>query len=180
MLRTVEQLRPATSPVIQRCERCIFLKECGGIPAFQQLWNCFDENPFREGSEDICPDNPQFTERIAEVRGLRFDNLDPITQEAIDLPLYVPHLNHRYCRTFPLNWPVVAITTYELFRLVKGNYRAIVQDAPSLRTYFHLAPHTRIVLRGTEVDPPLERFWTYRRRDKAAEQLVQLGIDIVI
>lgn len=174
------QLRPATPPVIERCERCVFRDECGGIPAFTQFWNCFDQYPYKAGSDDVCPGNPEFANRLAEVRGLRFDNLGTIVQRPVDLPLYVPHLNHRYSRVFPLSWPVVSISPYELFRVVKGKYQPVVNDALELRTYFHLAPQTRIVLRGTTVDPPLERFWSYRKRDRAAEHLARLAIELMI
>jgi hypothetical protein len=180
MHTTTLNIREATPSVIGRCERCIFLKECDGIPAFSQLWNCFDQYPYQQFSDDVCPDNPQFAERIAEIRGLRFDNIDPIIQSPTPLPLYIPHLNHRYSRAFPLDWPIVAITTYELFRIVQFEYKPVVSDASSLRNYFHLSPQTRIILRGTDNDPPLEKFWTHRRRDRAAERLSQLGIDLII
>jgi hypothetical protein len=117
---------------------------------------------------------------VGDVSGLRFNNLPKIRQKYVDLPLYVPHLNHQYSRDFSLEWPIVSITPYSLLRSKKGVYTAVAATPDELRGYFHLAPTARIVLRGTEKDKPLERYWIHRRFDKAPEQLAKLGIDLVI
>ena len=89
-------------------------------------------------------------------------------------------IHHRYSRSVPLRVPVVALETYELFRFRNGEYRLIASSAEELRKYFGLDQSTRIILRGTARDKPLENYWAYRRRDNAAGQLSQLGIDLVI
>jgi hypothetical protein len=67
-----------------------------------------------------------------------------------------------------------------VFGFRKGKYTAIADTAESLRRAFGLSPTTRIVLRGTAKDRRLEQYWTYRKRDGAAEQLSQLGIDLFV
>ena len=111
---------------------------------------------------------------------MRFGNLPTITQPPIQLPLYVPMIHHKYKRSTRLQWPIVAIETYQVFRLVKGEYRAIAESPEELRKVFALHPKTQIVLRGTAEDSALERYWSYRRRDKAPAQLARLGILLAI
>lgn len=148
----------AQAAVNSCCESCVFLGACGGIRDLTQLFNCFQLNCCggKDTCDDVCPKNLNFMSRVHEVRGLRFDNLVKINQRPMDVPLYVPHLDHRYARQFPLVWPVVAITTYELFRIVSGVYTCQVENPARLSNYFRLAPGTRVILRGTDRDKPLE------------------------
>jgi hypothetical protein len=159
----------------------MFLKVCGGKSAFcNELWNCFDLHPYRPGDDDVCPSNPDFASRWAEVHGLVFDDLPIIRQRPVDLPIYVPHLDHQYSRLQPLEWPIIAVTPYEIFRRTNARYHTVVSDAASLRQFFHLAPRTQIILRGTDVDRSLETYWSHRRIDQAAEQLAALDIALMI
>ena len=174
--------QPHPPPVVNgSCEPCVFLKPCGGYRDLN-LFNCFQRYCCggKDGCDEVCPRNRHFVERVGGVNGLRFDNLAKIVQRPVDLPVYVPHLNHRYGRDYPLDWPVVAVTPYELFRMRDKVYTAVASSADDLRSYFQLAPKTRVILRGTERDKPLERYWTHRQRDRAPEQLAMLGIDLVI
>jgi hypothetical protein len=157
------------------------LKACGGYRDFG-LFNCFQQFCCggKAGCDEVCPNNEDFIERVSGINGLRFDDVGQINQRPVDLPVYVPHLNHRYGRKCPLDWPLVAITPYELFRLRKGVYKAEANSPADLRTHFNLSPDTRIVLRGTDKDKPLEKYWERRVEDLAPEQLARLGIDLVI
>jgi hypothetical protein len=94
----------------------------------------------------------------------------------LTLPQYIPLIHHGYCRHRPLDWPVVAIETYEVFRLQKGQYRALTQTPDELRRAFCLAPGVKVLLLGTADDPSLERYWEYRKKDDAAGQLAPLGV----
>jgi hypothetical protein len=96
------------------------------------------------------------------------------------LPPYIPVIDHRYGRQGLLDWPFVAIDTYEIFRLRKGRYRAIAESPEALRAAFRLGPATKIILRGVADDPPLEEYWAYRKSDDAAGQLAGLGISMAI
>jgi len=175
------QLRTGYTQVIGRCEHCVFRKSCGGKWAFGgEMWNCFDLHPYRAGDDDVCPANPEFAAMLAEVNGLMFEWLDVIHQRRTGLPLYVPHLSHQYGRLYPLPWPVVALTPYQLFRRPNGRYQMVVEGAAELREFFRLAPETRIVLRGTDLDRPLETYWAHRRIDEAAEQIALIGVDLMV
>ncbi|MFZ1934472.1 MAG: DUF4417 domain-containing protein [Thermoguttaceae bacterium] len=105
-----------------------------------------------------------------------FDNLAEIGQDALSLPEYIPLIHHGYRRSKPLEWPVVAIETYEVFRLRRGQYRAIAEIPEELRKAFCLAPNVKILLLGTADDPALERYWENRRSDHAPRQLARLGV----
>lgn len=170
----------ARSSVIRRCEHCVFLKSCGGKSPFGDMWNCFDKHPYDAGDDDVCPSNPDFVRWLTEVHGLTFDEMGMIRQRGLDLPSYVPHLNHQYCRLLPPLSTVVSISPYQLFRCVKRRYATVATNARELREFFGLAPGGRVILLGTNCDRPLERYWSNRRIDHAAEQLARLGVDLMI
>jgi hypothetical protein len=173
------QLRPAVSNC---CHRCVHLGPCDGIRVFDQLFNCVQERCCggKPTCQFVCPRQPDFARDVGEVKGLRFLNLPKIGQKHVEIPLYVPHLNHRYSRDFPFDWPIVSVTPYSLLRSKSGVYTALASNPAELRSHFQILPKTRVILRGTEKDKPLERYWTHRRYDKAPEQLARLGIDLVI
>jgi hypothetical protein len=56
----------------------------------------------------------------------------------------------------------------------------VADDAEGLRKAFGLAPTAAVVLRGVGSDRCLERYWEYRRRDAAAEQMAGLGLSLVV
>ena len=173
-----QQLRPH-GRVSFNCERCGFLRQCGGVEPATPLLDCFalcQIDHDCEPCQEVCPYNKSFAGRLKEVGGLRFDNLAPITQRRAELPTYVPVIQHWYKRSEPLRWPVVAIETYHILRIVGRDYRAVVDSAEALRRLFMLAPDTQVILLGTAKDSLLERYWSYRRRDQAATQLARLGI----
>jgi len=173
------QVRPAVNGC---CGQCVFRPPCDGIRDFSELFNCV--YTFCCGGKAdcdvVCPKNRTFTEDVGGVFGLRFDNLPKISQRDIDLPLYVPHLNHQYSRSFPLNWPVVSVAPYKLFHMQNKAYTALAKSPDDVRSFLRLSPNTRIILRGTDKDNRLERYWTYRRRDEVPQQLAKLGVDLVI
>lgn len=169
------------SPLNGPCEPCVFLKVCSGLRDFN-LFGCFhaDCRGSEGGCDEVCPKNTNFANRVAGVRGLRFDNLAKIAQRDTELPVYIPHLNHPYSRNYSLEWPIVAVTLYDIFRMQKHIYTARAGDPGDFRSYLHLAPSTRVVVLGVDKDRPLEKYWSYRARDRAPEQLARLGIDLVI
>lgn len=171
-----QQLRPH-GRVSFNCERCGFLMPCGGIEPATPLLDCFALCQIDHDCgtcQEVCPYNKSFASRLKEIGGLRFDNLARITQRQAKLPTYVPVIHHGCKRLEPLRWPVVAIETYHILRTVDGKYRSVVGSAEALRRLFMLASDTRVILLGTAQDSPLERYWSYRRRDHAAGQLAGL------
>ena len=179
------QLRKTLRPhgiVAAPCRNCCLFSMCGGIQPESGLFQCFDLCHCRKGKCDtntcdpVCLLKPDFSERVWEIRGLCFDNLAPIAQQPLELPQYVPVIQHGYRRSQPLNWPVVAIETYELFRLRDGRYRAVAEDPEQIRKAFCLAPNVSILLLGTADDPALEEYWAYRQIDHAPRQIAKLGV----
>lgn len=172
------QSRPPTNPYCDGC--ALHNRICDGTSE-PSLFGCFHNCcGGRKDCDDICPHNPRFAERLANVYGLRFDAVQKIVQREVDLPIYVPHLNHQYSRYGLLQWPVVAVTTYDLFRQKDKTYTAYADSPQALRTHLKLGQDTRIILRGTDKDPALEEYWEFRLRDSAPEQLSKLGVDLVI
>ncbi len=174
------ELRPQ-GMIAPGCYDCPFFTDCGGAESARSLFTCFDNTCCGDGKcDNVCPGKADFPQRLKEVGGLRFDNLPLISQRRLHVPLYVPVIHHRYNRTRPLDWPMVALETYQVLRLVGGTYRAIANSPAELRAAFALDPATRIILRGTAKDAPLEQYWSYRRRDHAAAQLAKLDIAFAI
>jgi hypothetical protein len=128
----------------------------------------------------VCPRNSYWERDLRDHGNLRFDNLPLLHQHAVDVPAYVPLIDHQIAALGILALPVAALKTSEVFKLRNGKYAPVAKNAIDLRAFFHLAPGTRIVLRGTDKDPALERYWQHRLRDRVPEQMAQLGIDLVI
>jgi hypothetical protein len=128
----------------------------------------------------VCPNNRHWRRDMRDLAGLRFDNLPPLTQQAVELPLYVPLIDHRNAHREVLDVLVVALKTSEVFRLKGRRYEAVAPDAAGLRAYFRLAPNTRIILRGTGKPDALELYWQHRQRDRVPDQMARLGVDLVI
>jgi hypothetical protein len=125
----------------------------------------------------VCPYRDDFEAWLEDTRGLRFDDLPSFSQPDIDLPLYIPVIDHRSGRVKQLDWPVVSLNTYHVLRIRRGfhqAYQAISNNPCGLRDAFLLSSNTRIVLRGIAEDAPLERYWENRLDADAPQQLAQL------
>ncbi len=144
--------------------------------------NCFDLNCCGRGADckRICPYNPDFMRRLEEVGGLKFDDLKPLPQRSAELPLYVPVIDHKQGRYGTLDYPTVALSTYRVIRRKGKRYRTLAEGPKDLRAAFGVAKDARIILRGTDKDPPLERYWQYGDRDDAAGQLAALGVSLIV
>jgi hypothetical protein len=149
------------------------------------LYDCFVANCCEYRGKDksecnaVCPRKPDFHEWIAQLRGRRFDYIAQVAQRKVELPTYVPLIDHGYDRRRPLRCPVVALDTYKVIRKRVGNgrvYSAVAETPEELRASFGLNPSTSIILRGVAKDPPLERWWEHRLADQAPEQLARLNI----
>ena len=155
------------------CKSCEYFRVCGGVQTSRPLLDCFHETCcHKPDCDNVCPNNVNFLPLLREVGGtLDGGDRQPLHQASIALPRYLPVIDHKYSRQEPLDWPFVAIDTYEIFRLRKGRYRAIADSPDGLREAFRLSPATRIVLRGVADDPPLEEYWAFHKTDRPAEQL---------
>ncbi|MGL4423844.1 MAG: hypothetical protein ACRCZF_24530 [Gemmataceae bacterium] len=146
-----------------------------------QELSCFDrfccEKP---ECEMVCPKNTFWRDDMRELGGLRFEGLHRLDQADVTLPTYVPVIDHHYRLREVIEWPVVALKLSSIFRLKGTRYEPVAEDAASLRTYFKLSPSTRIVIRGIDDDPPLERYWQNRVSAHACEWMSRMSVDLVI
>jgi hypothetical protein len=175
------QLRPH-GMIGAGCSNCAFLDVCGGIEPEMSLLDCFSLTCCKKDDcDNVCPNNTEFTSRMSEIGGLRFDDVPLLRQRPVELPKYVPMIHHGYSRTVPLDWPIVALETYGLFHHTNGgHYSAKPQTWEDLRRMFCLHPNTQIILRGTAKDQPLERYWAHHTVDRPAEQLAALRVACAI
>lgn len=163
--------------VAASCPHCAYFGICGGIDTGFPLLNCFDMFCPGDGRcHHVCPCQPDFIESMRDIRGLRFDDLNEIDQVPLDLPIYIPVVHHGYRRVVPLNWPVVALDTYECFRLRSGVYTPIARSPEELRAAFRIGNKTQVVMRGTAKDKPLEKYWENRRPSRVPEQIFALVV----
>lgn len=180
-----KELRPH-GIVSLSCPGCVLYERCGGIEPERALLNCFDLHCHNNATcvsgncDNVCPYKPDYLDRLMEVGGLEFDNLPPLVQAEADVPRFVPTIHHHYRRNLALACPVVALDTYHVLRLKNNRLEAVASDPAGLRRSFGLHPATQVILRGTAKDPPLERYWAYRRCDQAPEQLARLGVMLAI
>jgi hypothetical protein len=128
----------------------------------------------------VCPNNPNYLELLREVGGLTFHDLPAVLQVPVEMPRYVPLIYRRYVQQIKVNWPTVALDTYEVVKLERERLEAVAQCPDSLRRTFGLAPDACVILRGVAGDRPLERYWSYRRRDGVPHRLARLGVTLVV
>ena len=186
-----DSLRPH-GRVASDCNGCLHFADCGGIEPELNLFNtdCVQANccrPWADGSEDVlpdcdnvCPNNPKYLELLREVGGLSFHDLPAIPQSAVDLPRYIPLIYRRYVRKFTVNWPMVALDTYQVMKLEKNRMETVAECPDSLRRTFGLSSDATVMLRGVDDDRPLERYWSHRRRDCIPQRLGRLGVSLAV
>lgn len=159
-----------------QCAKCAFVTSCGNVDHDPYLFDCSVEKCCGKGDcDEICPNKPDFHDRLLEVRGLNFDALKPVKQRFISLPQVIPHLPHRYCRRQLFGNPWVSLSPYEFLRYPNDECKAQVCSPAELRSAYSLRPDINIVFRGADKDKHLEKFWAYRRRDGVAEQFRNFG-----
>ena len=186
-----EELRPHGS-VAPGCKTCLHLGDCGGFEPEQTLFNndCVQANCCRSHltgddatfppCENVCPNNPAYLQQLREIGGLSFANTPSITQRQVLLPRYIPLTYRRYIQKVTVSWPMVALNTYEVVKVKHEMMKAVATCPATLRQTFGLANDTAVILRGVADDRPLERYWTYRRRDGVPQQLGVLGVTMAV
>jgi hypothetical protein len=163
------------------CHECAFYDDCGGIEPDQALLGCFDLcRSACDVCDRACPRRHDFFECLREIKGYHYHQNMPIEQKVGQLPFYVPMVHHGCSRDKHLEIPMAAVSLHRLFRLAGDCYRCNVDSPSGLRDKYKLSRATRIIAVGIGKDKYLERYWRYRRRDRAPEFLAQLCIDAVI
>jgi hypothetical protein len=188
-------LRAALRPhgqIARNCTKCVHFADCGGIEPELNLFNvdCIQANCCSPSSirgddgvidcDNVCPNNPKYFKQLHEIGGLSFDKIPTIRQLPTSLPIYIPHIYLRYSKKMFINWPIVSLDTYQVVRVRNKKMKTIADTPARLRSAFGLAATTAIVLRGVADDVPLERYWSYRNRDRIPDQLQQLDVELAI
>jgi hypothetical protein len=184
-----EELRPH-GVIATGCPECVLFDRCGGFEPEPSLFNgdCFSANCCRitvggrldVNCDRVCLYNPRYQELLREIGGLEADYLAPLTQATVSLPRYVPLIHHAYRRNDLLDWPVVALDTYQAFKVRESRYLAVAEHGDGLRRQFAIGPSAQVILRGTGSDRCLERYWEYRRQDDVPAQMARLDVSLVI
>lgn len=182
-----DQLRPQGLEC-PGCAGCHFRDQCGGYYNGRLFGNCFEELCCHFTGKDktncnaVCPYKRDFKGWLEDTRGLRFDDLPFIEQPPIELPTYIPLVDHRSSRRGPLAWPVVALKTYSVLGVRRGSgmYQAVADTPDALREAYRLTPEAQIVLRGVATDREVERYWEHRITADAPGQLARLRIHSAI
>jgi hypothetical protein len=176
--------RAQTLPVVASCKECHWYHPCGGYRDQRSLFgdSCFARHCCggREDCNYLCPCNHRYAAMMNEVEALDFDALPELMQRNTDLPRYVPaSLNHSR-RAKRLDVPFAAVPVEEVFRTNGTHIEAVAQSPQGLRDYLGLACDTKIVLNCVRQDAKIERLWEFWLQDNLPDQLMPLGIEMVI
>ncbi|MHC2071098.1 DUF4417 domain-containing protein [Bremerella sp. T1] len=145
------------------------------------LLSCFDQFCCGDSNcDNVCPNNPQYATRVKEIGGFGNHRIGPLQQQDILLPNYIPLLHHGSNRKSKLVSTAVAVSPYDFLKLDKGLLKSNVADQASLRQKFGISDYSKLVMCGTSKDKNLEKYWTYRRRDKTMDVIAAIGPDLYI
>ncbi len=164
------------------CASCPLLIPCGGHPLeIIRTIGCasFANGELPRDNNDMNPlDEDRYWRLWDDVDGLFDFSISKITPiVSLDLPVYVPLLQHRYSRAAILSAEIVALHLHQIFRKYSdGRYIARFADAAQLRAYYRLRPDAKIILSGVAIDRRLETFWAAHRKYDVPGQLARLGI----
>lgn len=164
------------------CSGCPELGHCGGIATRAHMFDCLGNccgDPVQ--CTKVCRTKAaDFTQRVREIGGFGLGNTPRTTIQApVSLPQVVPVLYHGDMRQSRYSGPAVALSLHRLIDKRTGEPK--FKTAEALRAEYGLADATKIILTGTDQDPPLERWWGYgedRRREIIAA-LLDLGVTMV-
>ena len=160
------------------CADCPDRPLCGGLQIEHALFDCLGfccGNP--QDCDTVCRNRPEeFSERVREIRGFGLDNVPmaPVLTPP-ELPAVVPVLYNRNKRRAPFSADMVCIPLYQVINGQTGKARH--GNALKVAEAFAIGAGVRLLVTGTAIDPPLERWWSLgeRRRD-AISGLRDLGV----
>ena len=154
------------------CSKCNFRPDCGGIyGAFDCLHNCC-QNP--QDCKIACPNSHRFGRMLHDAGGF-YPAIGRLTQRLDStLPLYVPVIHHRYCRSGPLDEPIVGLPTSRVVAL-RRHYPNLT--ASRLREFFRIRHDAHIVLVSVSQDKELEKIWRDMLTDDIPGFISRLGIE---
>lgn len=162
------------------CTQCHYRSTCGGLQIDAQIFDClsFCRCVDVAKCDNVCPKNlAHFIGRLQEVGGLSLDNVPTVPKtHGLELPSVVPMVYHSSARTRTPTVGFMSVSLYELFDRV-GNIR--YKTHQSLIDHLGINLGSTLILSGTDIDPPLERWWNLPDRTAMARDLVAIGVKLV-
>lgn len=141
------------------CHDCPEKSLCGGIHAAAPYFDCLTYccgNP--DKCETVCRGNPQFADRLWEVRSLDLGNVPRgLRLPTPTLPRVVPVFYHDSGREGLATPGVAALVLGRMFSRRTGALR--FNSPEELRAIYRLAPATELLVTGIGEDAPIERWW---------------------
>lgn len=167
------------------CVNCRLFQECGGHHA-PIIYETGCANFAGSNPTDTDDMNPHFPERFwqlwRDVDGLYDYSVDSLRSiNPTGLPRYIPQLQGRNLNpSRPLASAAVALHLFQVVSHRPNGYGVKFKTAAELRAAYGLAPDTRVILVGVDVDAPLERFWQHHRTQAVCAALARLGLEVTI
>jgi hypothetical protein len=122
----------------------------------------------------------QFIDRWREVGGM---DAPPVANlkapEIVDLPRYVPMIQHGYCFDRPLNLPYAMLPTFGVFSTRRNRTYGRLSPDTSVHSEFNLNQSCCVILISVSTDDKLETYWRYRRSRDIPSLLSRQGITAV-
>lgn len=158
------------APMGLGCQGCEFLDACGGTTDFDCYAACCGKH---DSCTLACPHADGFARVMQDGGGLEMKSRYLITQLADALPVYIPHIHNRSCRTSRLASRIAALTTFDVSAPKSETHFA---SGLELRRAFGLPDDAQVVLLSVAKDNRLEHYWRYSEVRRLAQYLSTLGI----
>lgn len=173
--------RPTLTPSLG-CMTCPQQGVCGGLQTRLGLFDCMGHCC---GKPDACSKvcrlkAGDFVQRVREIGGFDLGATPKSRVLATpDLPRVAPLIYHGQRRERLYTGPAVVLSLHRLLHRATGEPKFASEAA--LRAAFGLSDETKIILTGTDQDPPLERWWAYGAETRAAiiAAIKGLGVSLV-
>lgn len=149
---------PGNTPSLG-CLRCPDRATCGGLQVSAAIFDCLAHCCNRpQDCDAVCRNNPDFVDRIREISGFDLASVPraKLLPEPI-LPTVVPMLYHGAQREGPFSTEAVCLPLFKVLNPYMSSVRFESHD--ELCDKMKISPNATIVLSGTAIDQPLERWW---------------------
>ena len=160
------------------CGQCPERGICGGLEIREPIFDCLDfccHKP--DDCDKVCRNHPEFAGHVREIEGFGLGNVPrSISLASPVLPRVVPMLFHGSSRKVALASDFVALPLAGMFNRRDGSARHISRE--SLCIAYGINPQSSVMLSGTDVDAPLERWWGFgeSKRRKLIRVLLEIGV----
>jgi len=141
------------------CAICPEKEICGGLRLNTPFMDCLQfccGNP--KDCDRVCRNHHDFPDRYREVGSFNLEGVPRAPAlKAPELPRLIPVVYHRTARSTPPSAASVALPLYRMFDRRTGLPRFASREA--LGNAFGIGQLASVMLTGTDIDRPLERWW---------------------